>query len=89
MVFGIVFGAPGLYLLISGPVARGIGDFAIPRHGSRPRNVPAKFNFQNRLPGAINLSFFDGHVEQVRLEKLLSLYWHRDWQTPAKRPGLK
>jgi len=67
----------------------GIGDFAIPRHGSRPRNVPAQFNCQNRIPGAINLSFFDGHVEQVRLEKLWSLYWHRDWQTPAKRPGLK
>jgi prepilin-type N-terminal cleavage/methylation domain-containing protein/prepilin-type processing-associated H-X9-DG protein len=66
-----------------------IGDFALPRHGSRPPKVRGQFNVHNRLPGAINLSFFDGHVQQVKLEKLWSLYWHRDWQTPAKRPGLK
>ncbi len=67
----------------------GMGDFAIPRHGSRPRNLPASFNPRNLLPGAINMTFYDGHAEQVRLENLWSLYWHRDWQTPGKRPGLK
>jgi prepilin-type N-terminal cleavage/methylation domain-containing protein/prepilin-type processing-associated H-X9-DG protein len=67
----------------------GIGNFAIPRHGSGPRNVPARFNPQHTLPGAINISFYDGHAQQVKLENLWSLYWHRDWQTPGKRPGLK
>jgi len=41
-----------------------------------------------KLPGAINVSFWDGHVEQVKLEGLWQLYWHRDYVPPAKRPGL-
>jgi prepilin-type processing-associated H-X9-DG protein len=40
------------------------------------------------LPGAINISFADNHAELVKLEKLWSLYWHKDWKIPAKRPGL-
>ena len=45
------------------------------------------FNPKNTLPGAINLVFADDHAELVKLEKLWTLDWHRDWQTPAKRPG--
>jgi prepilin-type processing-associated H-X9-DG protein len=41
------------------------------------------------LPGAINVSFYDGHVEQVKLERLWQLSWHRDYVPPPKRPGLK
>ena len=41
-----------------------------------------------KLPGAINVSFWDGHVEQVKLEGLWQLYWHRDYVPPAKRRGL-
>jgi prepilin-type processing-associated H-X9-DG protein len=70
------------------PGPYGMGMFTIPRHGSRPRSVPRDFNPRNKLPGAINVSFYDGHVEQVKLEHLWSLYWHKDWQTPPKRPGL-
>jgi hypothetical protein len=33
------------------------------------------------------VGFFDGHVELVPLERLWSLYWHKDYQPPAKRPG--
>jgi prepilin-type N-terminal cleavage/methylation domain-containing protein/prepilin-type processing-associated H-X9-DG protein len=69
----------------------GNGAFAIPRHGSRP---PGGFSDQgfsptNRLPGAINMAFFDGHVEQVPLERLWKLSWHRNYVPPVKRPGLQ
>jgi prepilin-type processing-associated H-X9-DG protein len=66
----------------------GMGIFTIPRHGSRPRKVPRDFPPNQTLPGAINMSFYDGHVEQVKLERLWSLYWHKDYVPPAKRPGL-
>jgi prepilin-type N-terminal cleavage/methylation domain-containing protein/prepilin-type processing-associated H-X9-DG protein len=61
----------------------------IPRHGGRPSPVPQQWPPDQRLPGAITVSFFDGHAEQVQLERLWQLYWHKDYQTPAKRPGLK
>jgi len=34
------------------------------------------------------VAFFDGHVEQVQLERLWQLYWYYDCQPPGKRPGL-
>ena len=61
---------------------------AVPRHGSRPNPVPKVWAPDRPLPGAINVAFFDGHVESVRLERLWQLYWHRDYHPPAKRPGL-
>lgn len=61
----------------------------IPRHGSRPRRVPRAHVPSERLPGAINLSFYDGHVEQVPIERLWSQYWHKNYVPPVKRPGLK
>jgi prepilin-type N-terminal cleavage/methylation domain-containing protein/prepilin-type processing-associated H-X9-DG protein len=65
-----------------------IGAFAIPRHGSRPRPVPRDWPEDQPLPGAVNMGFFDGHVEQVPLDRLWQLYWHKDYVAPAKRPGL-
>jgi prepilin-type N-terminal cleavage/methylation domain-containing protein/prepilin-type processing-associated H-X9-DG protein len=74
-----------------------IGDFysekamwaiTIPRHGSRPLRVPTAHAPANRLPGAINLSFYDGHAEQIQLERLWAFNWHRNYRAPAKRPGL-
>jgi prepilin-type N-terminal cleavage/methylation domain-containing protein/prepilin-type processing-associated H-X9-DG protein len=72
----------------SGP---GNGAFAIPRHGSRP---PGGFSDEaysptNKLPGAVNMAFIDGHVEQVPLERLWKLSWHRNYVPPVKRPGLQ
>jgi prepilin-type N-terminal cleavage/methylation domain-containing protein/prepilin-type processing-associated H-X9-DG protein len=69
----------------------GNARFAIPRHGSRPlRSIPdADYSPAERLPGAINMAFYDGHVEQVKLERLWSLYRHKDYVAPPKRPGLK
>jgi hypothetical protein len=36
----------------------------------------------------MNMGFFDGHVEQVRMEGLLQLYWHKDYVAPEDRPGM-
>jgi prepilin-type processing-associated H-X9-DG protein len=66
----------------------GIRVFCIPRHGSRPSNLSGSFPPSQRLPGAINLSFADGHVEQVKLDNLWKLTWHRNYKAPLKRPGL-
>ena len=65
-----------------------MGTFGIPRHGSRPNPVPKNHPASARLPGAVNMSFWDGHVELVPLERLWKLNWHRNYQAPAKRPGL-
>ena len=60
---------------------------AIARHGRRPNPVPTYYWPANQpLPGAINAAFFDGHVELVKLEDLWQLYWHKNYQPPAKRP---
>ncbi len=71
-----------------GSSTAGMSMFSIPRHGSRPRTVPTDQPPRSKLPGAINISFYDGHVETVKLEKLWSLFWHRDYVVPPRRPGL-
>jgi prepilin-type N-terminal cleavage/methylation domain-containing protein/prepilin-type processing-associated H-X9-DG protein len=63
-------------------------NVAIPRHGNRPNRVPTEWPQDKPLPGAVNVSFFDGHTELVKLDQLWQLYWHKDYQTPDKRPGL-
>lgn len=60
---------------------------SIGRHGQRTRRVQP-YNLRNRIPGAININFFDGHTEAVSLERLWQLNWHRDYVAPEKRPGL-
>jgi hypothetical protein len=35
------------------------------------------------------MGFFDGHVEQVALDRLWQLHWHKDYVAPEKRPGLE
>jgi len=66
----------------------GLQRIAIPRHGFSPSAAVRQFDPKKTLPGAINVSFADTHVENVKLEKLWSLYWHKNWEPPAKRPGL-
>jgi len=61
---------------------------AIPRHGNRPTYLPAPWPQNQPLPGAVNVGFFDGHGETVKLERLWQLYWSAGYQPPAKRPGL-
>ena len=76
--------------LISGNEALqgGLQRIAIPRHACAASPAFKSFNIRNPLPGAVNVAFADNHVETVRLEKLWSLSWHKDWQTQPKRPGL-
>ena len=66
----------------------GLSRFAIPRHasGASARGIQ-NWNPKNQLPGSINISFADNHVEAVKLEKLWGLSWHKTWTPPAKRPG--
>jgi prepilin-type N-terminal cleavage/methylation domain-containing protein/prepilin-type processing-associated H-X9-DG protein len=61
---------------------------SIPRHGNRPSFLPAAWPANQPLPGAVNVSFFDGHCGPVNLDHLWQLYWHAGYQPPAKRPGL-
>jgi prepilin-type processing-associated H-X9-DG protein len=49
--------------------------------------VPRSFDPKTTLPGAINMSFQDGHTEVVKLERLWSFYWHKGYEPPATRPG--
>jgi prepilin-type N-terminal cleavage/methylation domain-containing protein len=67
----------------------GLSRLAIPRHAASLAAASRSFNPANKLPGAINISFGDNHVETVKLEKLWQLYWHKSWTPPAKRPGLQ
>ncbi len=62
--------------------------FVIPRHGSRPNPVSHNWPHDQPLPGAVNVSFMDGHAQPVKLDDLWQLYWHKNYVPPAKRPGL-
>ena len=66
----------------------GMGTFVIARHGNSPRPPPGPWPASRKMPGAINVAFFDGHAQLTRLEDLWQLYWHKDYAPPAKRPGL-
>lgn len=67
--------------------AGGIGRYCIARHAGRgPKAAPRKMPPGAPLPGAINLSFIDGHVETVKLDKLWDFYWHNGYVPPATRP---
>jgi prepilin-type N-terminal cleavage/methylation domain-containing protein/prepilin-type processing-associated H-X9-DG protein len=60
--------------------------YCIARHGSVPSGgAPQRWPAHTALPGAINVAFFDGHVELVPLENLWSLYWSTVW-VPRTRP---
>jgi prepilin-type N-terminal cleavage/methylation domain-containing protein/prepilin-type processing-associated H-X9-DG protein len=62
-------------------------NVVLARHGGFPNPVPTSWPPAQPLPGAVNVSFFDGHSELVKLDRLWQLYWHAGYQ-PAKRPGL-
>jgi prepilin-type processing-associated H-X9-DG protein len=76
LCFGRVDDGPGMAL------------FTISRHGSRPATPPTNHPAGQRLPGAINMAFQDGHAETTQLERLWGLYWHREYVAPRMRPGL-
>ncbi len=64
-----------------------MGRATIARHGGRgAASAPRLVSPGTKLPGSINMVFADGHAELVKLDKLWSFYWHRDYQPPAVRP---
>ncbi len=68
--------------------AGGIPRLTIPRHKfNNPKSAPRNLAPGSPLPGAINMSFTDGHVESVKLEKLWSFSWHQGYVPPAQRPN--
>jgi prepilin-type processing-associated H-X9-DG protein len=69
-------------------ITSGMLVFTTPRHGSRPNPIPTEWPASVALPGAINISFVDGHGELVKLDRLWQLHWGPNYQPPAKRPGL-
>lgn len=59
--------------------------WAVPRHGSRPSRLPMFWGpISQRVPGAINVGMFDGHVEPVPIERLWNMYWFRDFKPHSK-----
>lgn len=69
------------------PLRGGLQRIAYPRHAFTTTSAIRNFDLKSTLPGAVNVTFADNHVETVKLEKLWSLYWHKNWEPPAKRPG--
>jgi prepilin-type processing-associated H-X9-DG protein len=65
----------------------GINRETIPRHGSKaPGSAPRNWPPGVALPGAINMSFADGHAQLVNIQNLWSFYWSLDWAPPSTRP---
>lgn len=78
--------SPARNLLVGASIGGPIAVITIARHGSGPIAEAANVPPGARLPGAINLTFADGHGELVPLENLWQQYWHLNWQTPTPRP---
>ena len=74
--------------LHSGDTSIQMGRFTIARHGSVRGHVIRNHVPADKMPGAVNGVFIDGHSEAIKLEDLWNLWWHRDYHPPAKRPGL-
>jgi prepilin-type N-terminal cleavage/methylation domain-containing protein/prepilin-type processing-associated H-X9-DG protein len=79
---------PAINLYTGDVVENGMCIMTIPRHGNRPRPVPSSWPVSAPLPGAVNVAFFDGHAQAVKLDDLWQLSWHAGYIAPAKRPGL-
>ena len=64
----------------------GMGCCTILRHGGRTASSTVPYKSGQPLPGAINMSFSDGHCELVKLQNLWAYYWHLNWN-PAQVKG--
>lgn len=64
--------------------ALGVGHMStmtIARHGSRPASAAPRVVIPGRgIPGMIDISFFDCHVEKSRLDNLWNYSWYAGWQ---------
>jgi len=64
---------PATNLYSPGDYQVGIGAMTIPRHVERPTPVPRVWPSDQRLPGAVNVAFFDRHGTVVKLDALWQL----------------
>ena len=79
--------APARDLYNGEPSKEGMPRITIARHGTRPAgSAPRNAPIGATLVGAINIGFTDGHAENIKLENLWTLSWHRGWKIPATRP---
>lgn len=70
------------------PAAGGINRYTMARHGGKgPKAAPTFAPAGQKLPGAVELSLVDGHVEMVKLEMLWTYDWYRNYKAPDKRPN--
>jgi prepilin-type N-terminal cleavage/methylation domain-containing protein len=75
--------------LVSASGVAGMGACTIARHGSRPAaQAPKSWPVTQRMPGSVDVSFADAHVELVKLDNLWQLIWNKTYEVPIKRPGL-
>lgn len=59
----------------------------IARHGGTARTTAAsQYPLSEKLPGQINIGFYDGHVEATPLEKLWFHQWNGIYRIPSERP---
>ena len=69
-------------------IGAGMGRCAISRHGgSNPGVAPRNLTGPSRLPGSVNMGLYDGHAELVRLERLWTFNWHREWDLERVVPS--
>jgi prepilin-type N-terminal cleavage/methylation domain-containing protein/prepilin-type processing-associated H-X9-DG protein len=83
--------SPNLYTLTwsqsGGTAGTGMWRYLVARHGEVPSSGPTKVNRASQpMKGAVNVAFFDGHVEMVPLESMWSLYWSQGWAPRASPP---
>lgn len=64
-------------------------DFLIARHGAGPRPAPEAWDVGRPLPGAINITFFDGSSRLVPLEELWGLQWGVGGRTRRDLMGIQ
>jgi prepilin-type N-terminal cleavage/methylation domain-containing protein/prepilin-type processing-associated H-X9-DG protein len=80
---------PNLYTAGGTANPAGMKRYCTPRHGWKaPGQAPTAYAINAKLPGGIDVGFYDGHVEYVKLDNLWNLTWHPDWKQPLVRPGL-
>jgi prepilin-type N-terminal cleavage/methylation domain-containing protein len=66
----------------------GVARCTLPRHGSRPAaSTPHTSVSPKPLPGAINVSFADVHVELSKLGNLWNFQWHNGYVVSTNHPN--
>jgi prepilin-type N-terminal cleavage/methylation domain-containing protein/prepilin-type processing-associated H-X9-DG protein len=84
-VFPAEINEPSTNLFTGEGLVEGLGWVAVPRHAAPLSAATTQFILTNKLPGAVNVAFADGHVESVPLEKLWTLKWHKSWRRSGTR----